>query len=214
VGTLLVSLCEPFLHKPHRFTSTAPDSIRREAQRLDNMGLEEGERFTVKMPEDGGAGYVSILRKGLEHAAWLSEYGSGRQRELAAEFVSYIPRRAEEAGKEVYDKASEIVEEGKARGCLKLEGFKKVEVNGEKRKVKVIDGEAVEVKQNGKTLLRIRITAEVGRVEGKHTIVDHVVREYTITYSRRARNNAAVGLAYARSDPDGREQTQRGSRRL
>jgi len=31
------------------------------------------------------------------------------------------------------------------------------------------------------------------------------VREYTITYSRHARNNAAVGLAYARADPDGRE---------
>jgi len=42
-------------------------------------------------------------------------------------------------------------------------------------------------------------------VEGEHTIVDHVVREYTITYSRRGADNAAVGLAYARADPDGRE---------
>jgi hypothetical protein len=30
-----------------------------------------------------------------------------------------------EAGKEVYEKAREIVEEGKARGSLKLEGFEK-----------------------------------------------------------------------------------------
>jgi hypothetical protein len=50
----------------------------------------------------------------------------------------------------------------------------------------------------------MRITAEVGRVEGEH-IVDRVVHEYTITYSRYGRN-AAVGLAYARADaPGGRE---------
>jgi hypothetical protein len=58
---------------------------------------------------------ISILREGLEHAAWLSVYGSGEQRRLAAEFVSYIPQRAEEAGKEVYEKATKIVEEGMSR---------------------------------------------------------------------------------------------------
>jgi hypothetical protein len=79
-------------------------------------------------------------------------------------------------------------------------------VDGRRHKVKVIDGEAVEEKQNGKKLLRIRITAEVGRVEGEHTIVDRVVREYTITYSRHGKINAAVGRAYARADaPGGRE---------
>jgi hypothetical protein len=34
-----------------RYHSTDPDSIRREAQRLREMGLEEGKHFTVKMPE-------------------------------------------------------------------------------------------------------------------------------------------------------------------
>jgi hypothetical protein len=47
-------------------------------------------------------GRVSFLREGLERAAWLSVYGSGEQRRLAAEFVSYILQRAEKAGKEVY----------------------------------------------------------------------------------------------------------------
>ncbi len=171
------------------------------------MGLEEGRHFSVKTPEGGKRGYVSILRKGLERAAWLSVRGSGRQQGLAAEFVEYILRRAEEAGKEVYEKAKEIIEEGKARGALKLEGFEKeVEVNGEKYKVKVIGGEAVEEYRGGRKLLRIRITAEVGRVEGEHTIVDRVVREYTITYSRRRADNAAVGFAVARADaPGGRE---------
>ena len=77
-----------------RFESTNPDSIQREAQRFREMGLEEGGRFTVKMPEEGRYGYVNILREGLAYAAWLSVYGSGRQLELAAEFVRYILRRA------------------------------------------------------------------------------------------------------------------------
>jgi hypothetical protein len=100
-----------------------------------------------------------------------------------------------------------VVEEGKARGSPTLEDFgKEVEVDGRRHMVETRGGEAVEEKQNGKKLLRIKITAEVGRVEGDHTIADRVVREYTITFSRRGRNNAAVGFAVARADaPDGRE---------
>jgi hypothetical protein len=179
-----------------RFRSPNPDSIVREAQRLREMGLEEGVHFSAKMPEGGGKGYVSILREGLAYAAWLSVYGSGRQRELAAELISYILERAEEEGKEVYKKARKIVDEGKARGSLTLKGFEKeVEVDGRRHMVKVIGGEAVKEKQNGKTLLRIRITAEV----------DGVRSEYRITYSRRG-DNAAVGFAVARADvPGGRE---------
>ena len=60
-----------------RFSSPNPDSIARETQRLREMGLVEGVHFAVKMPEGGGKGYVSILREGLERAAWLSVYGSG-----------------------------------------------------------------------------------------------------------------------------------------
>ena len=179
-------------------TYTNSGNIEREAQRLRDMGLEEGRHFSVKMPEGGGAGYVSILRKGLEHAAWLSVHGEGEQRRLAAELVNYILQRAWEAGKEVYEKVREIVEEGKARGSLKLEGFEKeVEVDGKTHVVKVVGGEAeLEESQSGKPLLRIRITAEV----------DGVRRDYTITYSRLGRDKAAVGRAYARGDaPEVRE---------
>jgi hypothetical protein len=85
------------------------------------------------------------------------------------------------------------VEEGKARDSLTLKGFEGVaEVNGRRHKVKVKGGEAVEEKQNGKKLLRLKIKAEVGRVEGEYTIVDRVVREYTITFSRRTDNAALV----------------------
>ena len=108
------------------FSSTDPDSIEREAQRLKEMGLEEGRHFTVKMPEEGRDGYVYIRREGLERAAWLSVRGEGERQRLAAEFVEYILQRAKEEGEEVYEKAREIVEEGKARGSLTLKGFEGV----------------------------------------------------------------------------------------
>jgi hypothetical protein len=142
----------------------------------------------------------------MAYAARLSVYGFGEQQRLAAEFVKYILQRAEKAGKKVCEKAQKIIEEGMSRGSLTLKGFEmEVEMNGEKYKVKVIGGEAVEEDRDGRKLLRIRITAEVGRVEGEH-IVDRVVREYTITYGRYGKHNAAVGRAYARTDvPGGRE---------
>jgi hypothetical protein len=67
---------------------------------------------------------MSLLKEGLAYAAWLSVYGSGRQRELAAEFVEYILQRAWEEGEEVYRKALEVVEEGKARGSLRLRALR------------------------------------------------------------------------------------------
>jgi len=181
-----------------RYRSIKSSNIEREARRLRDLGLEEGDHFSVKMPEKDSDGYVSILRKGLERAAWFKVYGSGRQRELAAEFVEYIFQRAWEAGKEVYKKAKEIIEEGMSRGSLMLKGFeRKVEVGGREHVVKVIDGDAeLEKSKSGKLLLRIRITAEV----------DGVRRDYTITYGRYGETNAALGRATARADaPDGRE---------
>jgi hypothetical protein len=128
----------------------------------------------------------------MAYAAWLSVYGSGEQQRLAAEFVKYILQRAEKAGKEVYEKAREIVEEGKAKSSLTLKGFeKKIEVEGREHVVKVIDGGAeFEESESGKLHLRIRITAEVGDVKS----------EYAITYGRYGSNNATKGFAYARGD--------------
>jgi hypothetical protein len=107
---------------------------------------------------------------------------------MAAEFVKYILERAWEAGKEVYEKAGKIIEEGMSRGSLKLEGFEnEVEVDGRRHVVKVIDGSAeLDESRSGKKLLRIKITAEV----------DGVRSEYTITYGRYGRN-MALGFAAA-----------------
>ncbi|AKT34582.1 PaRep2b protein [Pyrobaculum sp. WP30] len=180
------------------YRSTDPVSIEDEARRFREMGLKEGVHFSVKMPEGGKAGYVSVLKEGLAYAAWLSDYGSGEQQRLAAEFVEYILQRAKEEGEEVYEKARKIIEEGKARRSLRLEGFEGVvEVNGRKHVVKVIGwGAELEENWSGKKLLRIRITAEVDGVEGN----------YMITFSRRRADNAVEGRATASADaPGGRE---------
>ncbi len=158
------------------YSSINPDSIKQEAQRLRDMGLEEGVHFTVKMPKGGRKGYVRILKKGFERAVWLSKYGSGEQQRLAAEFVDHIFKRAMKKGGAVYEKVKKIVEKVKARGSLKLKGFEReVEVEGRRHVVKVIGGSAeLEKSQSGKLLLRIRITAEV----------DGIRREYEITYGK------------------------------
>jgi len=63
--------------------------------------------------------------------------------------------------------------------------------------VKAIDGGAeLEEGRSGKTLLSIKITAEV----------DGVRSEFEITFGRYGRDNAALGRTYARADaPGGRE---------
>jgi hypothetical protein len=99
------------------------------------------------------------------------------------------------AGKEVYEKAKEIVGEGMSRGSLTLKGFaKRVEVGGREHVVKVIDrGAELEEGKGGKKLLRINITAEV----------DGVRNDYTITFGRLGAENKAVGRAYASVDAPG-----------
>ena len=79
-----------------------------------------------------------------------------------------------------------------------MKGFEgRVEVGGREHVVKVIGGDAeLDEGGDGRKLLRLKIKAEV----------DGVKSEYTITYGRRGRNNAAVGFATARADaPGGRE---------
>jgi riboflavin biosynthesis pyrimidine reductase len=70
-------------------------------------------------------------------------------------------------------------------------------VGGKTHLVKVVGGGAeFDVSRDGKTLLRIKITAEV----------DGIRRDYVITYGRRGADNEAVGFATARADaPGGRE---------
>jgi len=182
-----------------RYYSTNPGNIEREARRLRAMGLVEGVHFTVKKPEGGKAGYVSILRDGLMRAAWLSVHGEGERQRLAAKFVDLILKRAEKKGGAVYEKALEIVRRGREMGSLKLADVRGAEVfvGGKKYVVTVLGGGAEFDKgESGRKLLRIQITAEVGGVR----------RDYEITFGRYGKINAAKGRAIARADaPGGRE---------
>jgi hypothetical protein len=74
--------------------------------------------------------------------------------------------------------------------------------------VKITGGRAeFEESRRGKRLLRLKITAEVGGVEGGHTIVDRVVREYTITFGRYGDRNEIAGFAVARANAPGGKET-------
>jgi hypothetical protein len=182
-----------------RYASTNPEGIEREAQRFRDMGLVEGRHFSVRMPEGGRDGYVSILKEGLAYAAWLSIRGSEEQRRLAAEFVEYILQRAGEEGNAVHEKAKEIVKRGRAVGSLRLTDVKgrEVDVGGKRHVVSVIGGGAqFDEGRGGKTLLRIKITAEV----------DGVGRDYTMTFGRYRADNETIGFATAKaSAPGGKE---------
>ena len=182
-----------------RYQSTNSGNIEREAQRLEKMDLKRGVHFTVKTPEGGEKGYVSILKEGLARAARLSVYGKDEeQRSLAADFVKIILQRAEEAGENVRKKAEKIIEEGMSRGSLRLTDVREaeVEVGGRRYMVNVLGGSAkFDVGRSGKKLLKIRITAEV----------DGVRCDYEIAFGRYVRNKAE-GHAYASAKaPGGRE---------
>jgi DNA-binding FrmR family transcriptional regulator len=107
-----------------KYETTDPDNIVREVQRLEKMGLKEGRHFSVKMPEGGEKGYVSILKEGLAYAARLSVRGKDeQQRKLAADFVKYILERAEKEGKEASEKGSKDHRGGYVEGHSNAEGF-------------------------------------------------------------------------------------------
>ncbi len=174
-----------------RYTSIVPNRIVLEAKRLREMGLMEGRHFTVNSSRNGRM-YIYIRRAGLVRAAWLSVRGSGERQKLAAEFVEHILQRAWEAGEEVYEKAKEIIEEGKAWGSLRLGGFVREVWVGKRRRVVKTSGCSVAV--GGSGLLHIAVSAEV----------DGVVGVYVLSFGRFG--GSILGFAYARADaPGGRE---------
>jgi hypothetical protein len=104
------------------------------------------------------------------------------------------------------------VEEGKAWGSLKLEGFeKKVEVNGKTYVVKVIGGEAVEEDRGGRKLLRIKIKAEVSRVEGEHIVDPWCVNTQSPTAGAEPTTRPRASPMPAPTRQEAGRQTPRGS---
>jgi len=127
-------------------------------------------------------GGVTLTTAGPRRVLWpwqTAEAGGGICR-------AHTPE-GERGGREAYEKAKEVVEEGRERGSMTLKGFeKRVEVGGKEHLVRVIDGDAeLEESQDGKKLLRIKIMAEV----------DGVKSDYTITFGMYGEVNAARGRA-------------------
>jgi len=172
-----------------RYISTNPDSIEREAQRLADMGLVEGVHFTVKMPEGGRAGYVSVLKEGLVYAAWLAARGYDEKQKPAAEFVERILEKAERRGGAVYEKVRKAVEAGRAVGSLRLFEVRgvEVEVGGRRHVVTVLSWDV----DWDRHYLRIFIVAEVDGVESLYTAAFYRVR------------GRVTGQAYARASAPG-----------
>jgi hypothetical protein len=173
-----------------RYFTTNLNNLEREAQRLREVGLVEGLHFSVRRPEGGRAGYISILKEGLIYAAWLSARGRDeRQRRLAAEFVERILKRAEERGSAAYERIRKMIEKGKSIGSLKLSEVKdvEVEVRGRRHVVTVLSWD---LSWDGRGL-RISILAEV----------DGVDSWYSVKF-RRMRGRT-VGRAYARASAPG-----------
>ncbi len=168
-----------------RFTSTNPDSIEREAQRLKAMGLVEGLHFTVKMPEGRRAGYVLIRREGLTYAAWLSAQGE----RLATELIEQILQKAEKRGGDIYEKVKKAVEAGRSIGSLRLSNVRDVEVEvwGRRYRVTVLSWDF----EWSARRLRIALLADIDGVESW----------YAATFYRRVRK--ITGMAYARARAPG-----------
>ena len=175
------------------FSSADPSKVVLEALRLREAGLVEGVHFTV-CASKGGVWHVRIRIASLIRVAWLSDHGSGRQRELAAALVEHVLRSAAERGGEVYERVVEIVEAGVAKGSLRLAGLvSEVRVGGRRCIVKVF-GCSAAVGASG--LLHIAVSAEVGGV----------FSTYVFSFGRWFGNPAIRGFAYAdRHAPRGRE---------
>jgi hypothetical protein len=98
------------------------------------------------------------LGEGLAYAAWLSTHGSGRQRELAEEFLERVLRAAQIDGEDVYRRVKRIIDVGISQSPASLRGLEK-EVEG--RVVKVKEGSA-RLDEDGR--LKIAVAAEVDGV--------------------------------------------------
>jgi hypothetical protein len=174
-----------------RYSSAVLSRIVLETKKLREMVLKEGVHFTINSLRNGVM-YIYVRIGGLIRAAWLSVHGSGEQQKLAARFVEYILQRAWEAGEEVYEKAKEIIEEGKARGSLTLKNFTREVWMGKEKHVVKTFGCSVAVGESG--LLHVAVLAEIGGVEG--------VRVFSFGKSGRS----VLGFAAARANaPGGKE---------
>ena len=151
------------------YYTTSGERLRQYASLLEGLGLEEGTHFTVKKPEGVKRGRLHITVKGVVKLAELAKHAEDPElRAKAGEWINHLLERARESGgEEARKKLEELVEEGAARGALKLIGKHEVVERGAKVKHSVVVKHA-EAKPDGDKL-RIHVKATVDGVEVKRT---------------------------------------------
>jgi len=179
------------------FHSTNPERIEKLKQKLESLGLGEGEHFVATW-RGGNRGYLYIKKEGIIELAHIAKHGAYEtQRREAASLIEHLHKRAKMKGREVLERLEELIREGEERGALTELPMGVAEIEWEGRRIAV----PVEVKKmyaeedGGK--LRIYVTAVVGGVGG----------EWTMTFYRYSKTNAVLGYTILSvKAPGGRDE--------
>jgi len=190
---------------------TRRENIVKMKEKLESLGLREGEHFTVTWLGEEKVGHLRLLKEGIIELAYVAKHGPEPQRLEAAESLSYLRRRAEVKRAEVLEKLDELIRMGEERGAARLVGHTfEVELETGDSNVKA---EAVikEVKswieenerEPRKSKLHIEIEAEISdRNTAEKTPVT-----WMMTYFRRSKDNAVMGYTTTHADaPGGRDE--------
>jgi len=181
------------------YLATSGERLRQYASLLEELGLKEGTHFTVKKPEGGKRGHLHITAEGVVKLAELAKHAEDPELRAKAEgWINHLLERARESGGEdARKRLEELVEEGAARGALKLIGKHEVVERGAKVKHSVEVREAYAKIEDGDKL-RIYVKAAVDGVE--------VERTWTFFRDR----DSARGYVLTRADaPGGRAEDAR-----
>ncbi len=101
---------------------TRRENIEKMKEKLEPLGLREGEHFTVTWLGEEKVGYLRLLKEGIIELAYVAKHGPEPQRLEAAELLNHLRRRAEEKRAEVLEKLEELIREGEEKGMARLVG--------------------------------------------------------------------------------------------
>jgi hypothetical protein len=180
------------------FNPQTPIKIEKLKQKLEPLGLRECEHFVAAWRGGNRGGYLYIKKEGIIELAHVAKYGVDKaQRREAASLIEHLHKRAKMKGREVLERLEELIREGEKRGTLTELPRGVAEIEWEGRRIAT----PVEVKKmyaeedGGK--LRIYVTAVVGGVGG----------EWTMTFYRHSKTNAALGYTILSvKAPGGRDE--------
>jgi hypothetical protein len=96
------------------------ENIVKMKEKLESLGLREGEHFTVMWLGEEKVGHFRLLKEGIIELAHLARHSPEPQRLEAAELLNHLRRRAEVKGIEVLEKLDELIRKGEENGATRL----------------------------------------------------------------------------------------------